>query len=125
DSPDGPVLATFPDPQPSSMTSRFTLDVPIPEDISTGEHLLVATQEHHDHNGGIPARAAIYVNAAEASLPTTEERPTSVVASSGPGVASLVLIGLGATAVALLLAAAASAVAARGSSPAPAEGGEA
>lgn len=52
DSADGPVLATFPDPKPSTMTSRFTLDVPIPDDISPGEHLLVATQKHHDMNGG-------------------------------------------------------------------------
>lgn len=124
DSPDGPVLATFPDPQPSTMTSRFTLDVPIPEDISTGEHLLVATQEHYDMNGGIPARAAIYVNEAEPALPTPEERPTSIVASSGPSTVSLVLIGLAAAAVALLVAGA-SAVAARRSSPTPAEGGEA
>lgn len=124
DSADGPVLATFPEPEPSTMTSRFTLEVPIPDDISTGEHLLVATQEHYDMNGGIPARAAIYVDAAEPALPTPEERPTSVIASSGPGVGSLALVALGAAAVALLVAAAASA-AARRSSSAQTDGAEA
>ncbi|MEX2660266.1 MAG: hypothetical protein WD232_11265, partial [Acidimicrobiales bacterium] len=123
DSPDGPVLATYPEPGPSTMTSRFTLDVPIPDDITPGEHLLVATQEHYDMNGGIPARAVIYVDAPEPPPPTPEERPTSLLASSGPGAGNLVLVGVGAAAVALALTA--GAVALRRSSSAPAEGARA
>lgn len=126
DSVDGPVLATYPDPAPSTMTSRFTLEVPIPEDISPGEHILVAMQEHYDMNGGIPARAAIYVDAPATPPPTTpEERPTSVLASSGPSAVSLVIIGLATAVAALLLAAGVRAATARGSSPSPTEGAEA
>lgn len=117
DSVDGPVLATYPDPAPSAMTSRFTLEVPIPEDTSPGEHILVAMQEHYDHNGGIPARAAIYVDAPEPAPSAPAERPTSLIASSGPSPGSLVLIGLAAAVVALLLAAGARMVVTRQSSP--------
>lgn len=122
DSPDGPVLATYPSPAPSTMTSRFTLDVPIPQNISPGEHLLVATQDHYDMNAGIPARAVIYVGGGQPVPPPPPDRPTSIMASSGPGTGSLVLIGLGVAGVALLLAAGARMAAARRSSPAPAEG---
>lgn len=125
DSPDGPVLATFPSPAPSTMTSRFTLDVPIPEDTSPGEHLLVATQNHYDMNGGIPARAAIYVDAQEPAAPTPAERPTSVLASSGPGLVSLGLVGLGTALAALLVAAGARMATGRGASASPTEGAEA
>lgn len=113
DSPSGRLLATHPNPLPSTMTSRFTLDVPIPNDITPGEHLLVATQNHYDMNSGIPARAAIYVNTPEPAPPTPESRPTSIVASEGPSTGSLVLIGLGVAAGGLLLAAVWSLMAAR------------
>lgn len=125
DSPDGPVLATFPAPQPSTMTSRFTLDVPIPDDIAPGEHLLVATQQHYDMNGGIPARAVIYVGDSQPAEPTPTERPTSILASSGPSTGSLVLIGALTAGAALLLAAVARAAAARRPSPAATGNGEA
>lgn len=125
DSPDGPVLATYPSPAPSTMTSRFSIDVPIPDDISPGEHFLVAMQEHYDMNGGIPARAAIYVDTPEPAPPEPEERPTAILASSGPNVGILVLIGLGTALVALLLAAGARALAARRSSPSPTQGANA
>jgi hypothetical protein len=126
DSADGPVLATFPAPQPSTMTSRFTLDVPIPEDIAPGEHLLVATQEHYDMNGGIPARAVIYVGDSQPAEPSTPaERPTSILASSGPSTGSLVLIVAITAGAALLLAGMARAAAARRPSPAATGNGEA
>lgn len=125
DSPDGPVLATFPSPGPSTMTSRFTLEVPIPDDISPGEHFLVAMQEHHDMNGGIPARAAIYVDAEEPAAPAPAARPTSVLVSTGPSPVSLVLIGLAVAVVALLVAAGARSMTGRRGPAGPTEGAEA
>ncbi len=117
DSPDGRILYTHQDPQPSTMTSQFTVQVPIPQDISPGPHVLVATQEHYDMNVGIPARAAIYVNSSPPVAPTPQERPTSLSVSSGPSAMSYVLIGLAVAAGGLLLAAAASAIASRRTSP--------
>ena len=121
DSPDGPILYTHPDPQPSTMTSQFTVQVPIPGDISPGPHVLVATQEHYDMNVGIPARAAIYVNAAPPVAPLPEARATSLDVSSGPGAGSYVLIGLAVAAGGLLVAAGASALASRRPPPRQAE----
>ena len=116
DSPDGPILYTHADPQPSTMTSQFTVQVPIPQDVSPGPHVLVATQEHYDMNVGIPARAAIYVNASPpASVPV--ERPTALSESSGPSAGSYLLIALGVAAGGLLLAAGASLLASRRRSP--------
>lgn len=105
DSPNGPVLATVDDPQPSTMTSRFTVDVPLPGDISQGPHVLVATQEHQDMNAGIPARVAIHVGTSEPIPADIADRPDALAVSSGPSTTSLVLIGLGAAAAGLLLAA--------------------
>lgn len=113
DSLDGPVLYTVPDPRPSTMTSQFTVQVPIPQDITPGPHVLIATQSHYDMNVGIPARAAIYVNASPPAAPTPVERSTGLAVDSGPSAASYVLIGLGVAAAGLLLAAVASMLAAR------------
>ena len=121
DSPDGPILYTHPDPQPSTMTSQFTVQVPIPQDVSPGNHLLVATQEHYDMNVGIPARATIYVNSAPPAAPSPTERAEALTVSDGPSALSYVLIGLGVAALALLLAAGARAVAARPASAGDAE----
>jgi hypothetical protein len=103
DSPTGPVLATFPDPQPNVMTSKFTIDVQVPANITAGEHFLVATQNHHDMNSGQPARAVFYVSAAP---PTTAipVRPVGLVEDSGPSPAVLILITLGVAVVGLLIA---------------------
>ncbi len=120
DSPEGPILATQPDPQPSTMTSQFTLAVPIPADVSPGQHFLVATQEHYDMNVGIPARAAFYVNTSAPVAPVPADRPAALLESDGPSAAKYVLIALGVAAGGLLLAALASAFAARRPSP-PAE----
>ena len=122
DSPAGPILYTHESPQPSTMTSQFTVQVPIPQDVSPGPHVLVATQEHYDMNVGIPARAAIYVNSSPPAAPTPEERSTSLSVSSGPSAVSYVLIGLAVAAGGLLVAGAASVLAARRPSPGQAEG---
>ena len=114
DSPTGPVLATHPDPLPNTMASEFRVQVPIPADITPGQHILVATQEHKDMNvGNAAARAAIYVNTSPPVAPTSSDRPTQLAVSSGPGIAGFVLIGLGVAAAGLLLAAGASALASR------------
>ena len=121
DSPSGPVLATFASPQPSTMTSKFLLDVPIPADVSPGPHILVATQDHYDMNVGIPARATIYVNTSAPAAPTPADRSGLLAVDSGPAAGGYILIGLGVAAAGLLFAAGASAIAGRQSS-AKAEG---
>ncbi|HEV2767425.1 MAG TPA: hypothetical protein VGV63_06950 [Acidimicrobiales bacterium] len=113
DSLDGPVLATVPSPMPSTMTSRFTVPVPIPADVSPGPHLLIATQDHYDMNVGIPARAAIYVDSSPPAELVPAQRATALTVSDGPSTASLLLIGLGVAAAGLLMAAGASMIAAR------------
>ena len=121
DSPTGPELASVASPEPSTMSSKFTLQVPIPADITPGRHILVATQDHYDMNvGNAAARAAFYVNTSPPVAPTPTERATSLAVSSGPSAAGFVLIGLGVAAAGLLVAAAASAMASRRAAP-PAE----
>jgi hypothetical protein len=98
------------------MTSKFTVDVPIPADVPNGQHVLVATQQYHNMNAGIPARAIVYVGAAAPAPPVQAAlapRPAAVTASSGPSALSLALIGLSVAAAGLLLAGAWSLVAAR------------
>lgn len=113
DSPTGPILATHPDPQPGTMTSKFELQVPIPRDIRPGEHFLVATQEHYDMNVGIPARATIYVGTSAPAAPLPEVRATTLAVDDGPSVTNYILIALGVAGAGLLLAAVASFFAAR------------
>ena len=113
DSVTGPVLFTVPDPRPSTMTSQFTVQVPIPQDITPGPHVLVATQNHYDMNVGIPARASIYVNGSPPAAPLPQERATELVVDEGSNAATYILIGLGTAAAGLLLAAVASMVAGR------------
>ncbi|MGI8984893.1 MAG: hypothetical protein ACR2HM_10230 [Acidimicrobiales bacterium] len=125
DSADGPILFTHPNPLPSTMTSQFTVQVPIPADIKSGPHLLVATQDHFDMNVGIPARAAIYVNTSAPVAPAPEIRPTTLAAATGgTGAGTYLLIGLGVAAGGLLLAAGASVIAARRGSPGEPEGAQ-
>lgn len=115
DSHTGPVLATAP-PLRTTMTSRFTLPVTIPEDTPAGPHLLVATQNYHDMNAGNPTRVMIHVGASGPVAPTPEvPRPTTVAFadSAGPSALALVLVGLGVAAGALLFAGAASVGASR------------
>ncbi len=122
DAPDGRILYTHPDPQPSTMTSRFTVQVPIPQDVSPGPHVLFATQEHYDMNVGIPARATIHVSSSPPVAPVPTDRAAALTVSDPPSAASYVLIGLGVAAAGLLLAAAASMIAGRRPSPGQAEG---
>jgi hypothetical protein len=117
DSPDGPILYTHPDPQPSTMTSQFTVQVPIPADITPGPHVLVATQDHYDMNVGIPARAAIYVSTSPPAAPTPEVRSAELAVEDAPSVASYLLIGLGVAAAGLLVAGVASFIVSRRPAP--------
>jgi hypothetical protein len=117
DAPDGPILYTHPDPQPSTMTSQFTVQVPIPANTPPGPHVLVATQDHYDMNVGIPARAAIHVNASPPAAPAPAERAAALSESDGPSAARYVLIALGVAAAGLFLAAVASMIAARRPAP--------
>lgn len=121
-SPDGRILQTEPNPQPSTMTSQLTVQVPIPQDVSPGAHVLFATQEHYDMNVGIPARATIYVNSSPPVAPLPTDRVAALEVSDEPSAASYVLIGLGVAVLALLVAAAARAIAARPPSAGGAEG---
>lgn len=104
DSPTGPVLVTAPAPS-KTMTSQFSVDVPIPPDVQTGQHALVATQEYHNMNVGAPARALINVGTAPGALPAPAPRPARLMTKPGPNVASLALIA-GAVAVGGLMLAA-------------------
>ena len=122
DSPEGPILYTHENPQPSTMTSNFTVQVPIPADISPGPHVLVATQEHYDMNVGLPARASIYVNSSPPVAPAPADRAAALTVDDPPSAIRYVLIGLGVAAAGLLLAAAASAMASRRPSSAQTEG---
>ncbi len=97
DSPTGPVLATVPPPE-DTMTSSFTVTVPIPPDITTGRHLLVATQDHHDMNSGAPARSVFHVGTAPPVPAPSAQRPAGLATASEPSVATLAMV---ASAVAL------------------------
>ena len=121
DSPDGPILATPPTPT-GTMTSQFTIQVPIPADISPGTHYLVATQNHYDMNVGNTARAAFYVNSSPPAAPAPQDRAASLIVESGSSAAGYILVGLGVAAAGLLLAAAASTIAARRPSSGETEG---
>lgn len=104
DTPTGRLLATQPAFNQSVMQSVWTLNVPIPADVSAGQHVLVATQDYHNHNAGTPARAAISVGQPAPGPVTPAARPTTLEASSGPSAVALLLTGLGVAAVALLVA---------------------
>ncbi len=105
DSPTGPVLATAPPPD-TTMTSQWRLDVPIPADIRPGPHVLVATQNYHNMNGGSSARVQIHVGTSAPVIGPSQgaARPAQRLTDSGPSATSLILVGLGAAAAGLLLA---------------------
>ncbi len=104
DSPTGRHLGTVPPHNNSVMMNTWTLNVQIPPDTPRGEHFLVAAQDYHNMNAGVPARATVYVSAPAPGGVQPEARPATVDASKGPSVASLLLIGLGVAAAALLVA---------------------
>ena len=103
DSATGPVLATVPGPS-TTMTSVFTVMVTVPSDISTGPHLLLAQQDHHDMNSGQPARAVFYVGTSGPAAAAAAARPLTLATSTGPSGSSLVVIGLAVAGAALLVA---------------------
>lgn len=104
DSPTGPLLATVPPHTESVMTGTWTMNVTIPADTGAGEHFLVATQNYHNMNSGMPARATIYVNQPVPAKAQAPPRPATLDVRSGPSTASLLLVGTGVAAGALLLA---------------------
>jgi hypothetical protein len=99
----GPVLATAPPPT-STMTSQFKIQVTLPADISVGPHLLIATQDEHNMNGGNPARAQIYVGTSAPAASAPAARPTTLAAKSGLSLAVLAIIALAVAGVTLFLA---------------------
>lgn len=116
----GSVLATIHVNGTGAMTSTFSQVVTIPSDVPVGAHLLVATQDEHNMNGGTPARAAIYVGNGPVPAPAgSAARPAGVIAGSGLGVGVLALIGLAAAAASLLVAGAISASSRRRARPQP------
>jgi hypothetical protein len=112
---DGPVLGTG----EIDRIGDFSVTVTIPTDVPNGTHILVATQaaatpdgKNNGSNTGVPARAVIQVGQSAASTPAPA-RPVAVIANSGIGTGTLVLISLGVAAVGLLVAGLLSLAAAR------------
>ena len=99
----GPVLATVASPTGgSSMRSTFKTDVTLPSGLSTGQHVLIATQDAHNMTAGIPARAVIYVGIAPPGAQhSTRSAGPSI--ESGLSVGSLALIAAAAAVVGLVL----------------------
>ena len=91
----GPVIATVTQYTGTGvMSSTFTQTVTLPSTMSSGQHVLIATQSQHTMNGGNPARAVIYVGQ-PAPLPSgPEARPAAVTIDSGPGWPVLALVAL-------------------------------
>jgi hypothetical protein len=103
DSPTGSILATAPPPN-TTMTSQFVLAVTIPQDVSRGAHVLVATEKYHDMNAGGPARATIYVGTSAPVAPPPEpERAAGVAFGPGRSAVGLAAVGLVTAVVSLLL----------------------
>ncbi len=102
DSPTGPLLTTAPPPT-TTMTSKFSWDVPIPADVPYGDHVLFAVQNYHNMNASVP-RSAIYVGVPPPAPTGPAPRPATLTVGSGPSGVSLVLLGLGVAAAGLILA---------------------
>jgi hypothetical protein len=116
DSATGPVLATVAGTQiKGTMTSSWTQIVTVPANVSSGPHLLLATQDQHDMNSGAPARAAFYVGTSAPAPAAVQARPLSLAVSSGPSASGLVVIALVVAGAALLVAGLGIYLASRGS----------
>lgn len=102
DAPTGLLLTTAPPPS-TTMTSKFTWDVPIPANTPYGQHTLFAVQNYHNMNAAVP-RSVIYVGTLPPAAPSPVARPASLDVGSGPSASSLVLLGLGVAALGLLAA---------------------
>ena len=103
DSPTGPVLATLASPSgTSAMHSAFKIDVTLPSNLSSGQHVLVATQNSHNMTAGMPARAVIYVGGGAPAAPQST-RSAAPIVETGLSVGTLALIAVGAAAAGLLV----------------------
>lgn len=103
DSIDGPVIATVTQMTGSVMTSRFSQTVTLPSNVSTGQHVLIGTQNQHNMNGGNPARAALYVGVPAGGPATPASRPASISIDTGPGWVVLAIIALAAAVAGLIV----------------------
>ena len=91
----GPVIATVTQQTGGGvMSSTFTQTVTLPSTVSSGQHVLIATQSQHTMNGGNPARAVIYVGQPAPAASGPEVRPAAVTIDSGPGWPVLALVAL-------------------------------
>lgn len=101
----GPVIGTVTPAQMTGgvMSSRFNQTVTLPANLTTGQHVLVATQSAHNMNGGNPARTVLYVGVPAPAPAGPDARPAAAQLDSGPGWGVLVLIGLAAAVVGLLV----------------------
>lgn len=97
----------------------FTQPVTIPTGLANGPHILIATEDaatpdglNDGSNTGVPARAVFQVGNG-AAAPVTPARATAVVASSGIGTDSLIVIAISVAAAGLFLAGVWSVVASR------------
>jgi hypothetical protein len=108
DSITGPVLVTATGTPATSrfgaMTSKFEVAVTMPSSVSAGPHLLIATQDEHDMNGGNPARALIYVGTGAPAPAAPAARPGTLIANKGLGLGILTLIALAVAGLGLVLA---------------------
>jgi hypothetical protein len=101
---DGPVIATVTQQTGSGvMSSTFSQSVTLPSSVSSGQHVLIATQNAHNMNGGNPARAVIYVGTTAPGASGPEARPASVTIDSGPAWPVLALVALGAAVVGFVI----------------------
>ena len=116
DSVDGPVIYTVAQSSGDVMTSNFSVTFRLPSTVTTGSHVLVATQDEHDMNGGNPARAALYVGVTPGNA-NVVSRPATAIIDNGPGIGGLALIALAAMGFALLLFIAYAALAGRSRLP--------
>ena len=100
----GPVIATVTQYTGTGvMSSTFTQTVTLPSTVTSGQHVLIATQSQHTMNGGNPARAVIYVGQPAPAASGPEARPAAVTIDSGPGWPVLALVALGSALVGFLV----------------------
>ena len=100
----GPVIATVTQYTGTGvMSSTFAQTVTLPSTVSSGQHVLIATQSQHTMNGGNPARAVIYVGQPAPAASGPEARPAAVTIDSGPGWPVLALVALGSALVGFLV----------------------
>lgn len=104
DTTDGPVIATVTQQVGTGvMSSQFHQDVVIPSSVSTGQHILIATQDAHTMNAGNPARAVIYVGTAAPSSTGPESRVASATIDNGLSIGATAGIAAAALVVGLII----------------------